>query len=72
MSADKATLLYAGETPTSPNHYIRAYLCSRSAIFRELVRVQMKASFLSPTTPKKEKGNPPINPSLLAAMKQTD
>ncbi|KAL9631193.1 MAG: hypothetical protein Q9164_006021 [Protoblastenia rupestris] len=36
MSADKDTFVYGGETPTSPNHYIRAYLCSRSAIFCEL------------------------------------
>ncbi|KAI4227190.1 MAG: hypothetical protein L6R40_008219 [Gallowayella cf. fulva] len=36
MSADKATFVYGGETPRTPNHYIRAYLCSRSAIFREL------------------------------------
>jgi hypothetical protein len=64
MSADKATFLYGGETPTYPNHYIRAYLCSRSAISLELVRVQMEASLSSPTAPKKEKGSPPTNPSL--------
>ena len=43
-SADKATFVYGGNTPISPNQYIRAYLCSRSAIFCELVRVQMEAS----------------------------
>lgn len=58
MNADKATFINGGETPLSPNNYVRAYLCSHSAIFRELARVQMEASLSSPTTPKKEKEYP--------------
>ena len=64
MSTDKATFVYGGEIPKSPNQYIRAYFCSRSAIFSELVKVQTEASLSSPTTPNKEKGNPSTNPSL--------
>lgn len=44
MSANQDTPVSKGEGPGSPNQYIRNYMCSRSEIFRELMRVQVEAS----------------------------
>ena len=72
MSADKATFVYGGETPTSPNHYIRAYFCSLFVIFCELERVQMEASLLRPTTLKEKNENlQAIEFALILAAKIT-
>ena len=46
MSADQDTPVSRGESLGSPNQYIRDYLCSRSEVYRELVRVQAEASLL--------------------------
>ena len=44
MNAQQGSPVGKGESLSYPNHYIRDYLCSRSEIFRELVRVQVEAS----------------------------
>ena len=44
MSVNQDTPVSKDESPWSPNQCIRDYLCSRSEVYRELVRVQAEVS----------------------------